>query len=154
MVKLQPTLRHSRLLPGCIHTAEILDMAPCSRCPKHQKVLTGGWWWVAWHLLHWYFHVSNTGCTSVWILWCHHTWLAKRIHFARSLNECRMLHNILYMVMSGIVQWSWCLLLPVHIFWVGHQSKLCRGMAHPICGDNFCRWVSFCSPLVVHSRQP
>jgi hypothetical protein len=49
-------------------------------------------------------------------------WLEE--YFAKSSNERGMHHNVLHMMMSGIIQWSWCLLPPVHIFWAGHQSKL------------------------------
>jgi hypothetical protein len=47
MVKLQPILRYIRLPPRYIHTVRILEMAPCSQFPTHQRVLTRGWWWVA-----------------------------------------------------------------------------------------------------------
>jgi hypothetical protein len=63
-------------------------------------------------------------------------WLAKRIHSAKSLHECGMPHNVLHMVISGITQWSWRLLLSVHISWVNRQSRLWRGTVDPICGDD------------------
>jgi hypothetical protein len=42
----------------------------------------------------------------------------------------------------------------VHTFWVDHQSRLRRGMVHPICGDDFLEWAYVCSLLVVHNLQP
>ena len=151
---LQPTYRHSQLPPRCTHNSSTLEMVPCSQYPKHQKVQSRGCWWVAWHLVNWCSHASDMNHTSGWSPSCLHTWLARKIHFARSLHECIMRHGVLHVVMSGIVLWSWCLLLLVHTSWVGHQSRLYRGMTHPICGDNFCRWASFCFPLVVHDLQP
>ena len=154
MAWLQPTWRHSQLPPRYIHSSFTLETVPCSRFPRHQRARSGGCWWVAWHLLNWCSHASDMLYTSEWSPSCLHTWLAKRIHFARSSNECRMHHNALHMVMSGIVLWSWCLLLSVHTSWVGHQSRLWRGTAHPICGDDFRIWAFACSPLVVHNLQP
>jgi hypothetical protein len=74
-----------------------------SQFPRHQRVRSGGCWWVAWHLLIWCSRASDMLDTSRWSPWCLHTWLAKRIHFARSLNECGMHHNALHMVMNGII---------------------------------------------------
>ena len=147
MAWLQPTWRHSQLPPRCTHSLLTLETGPCSQFPRHRRGLSRGWWWVAWHLLNWYSRASDTLHISWWSLSCLHTWLAKRIHFARSSNECGMPHNVLHMVMTGIVWWSWCLLPPVHIFWASRQSRLWRGTVDPICGDNFHRWASSCSPL-------
>jgi hypothetical protein len=108
---------------------------------------------VTWHLWCWYYRASDMIHTSGQSPLYLGTWLARRIHFPRFWHVFRMLHNVLYMVMSDSVQWSWVLPPLVHSFWTTHQSILWRCMAHPIGECDFHKWASFCSLLVVHNLQ-
>jgi hypothetical protein len=67
-----------------------------SQFPRHRRAQSRGCWWVAWYLLNWYSHASDMLHIFEWNPLYLHTWLAKRIHFARFLHECEMPHNVLY----------------------------------------------------------
>lgn len=63
------------------------------------------------NLVHWYSHAFEIETIFWWILFCLHTWLAIRNHFARVLHECRRLHSGLHMVWNtflydlGCIRW-------------------------------------------------
>ena len=131
-----------------------LWMVPWSQCPKRQIILPIGCSIGALHLLLWFLHVFGIFGIFGWSLWCPHTWLARRIRFARFWHEYDTHHSVPHMVPHDISQWYLFLRLWAHIFSASHRHKLCRGTDHPTSGVYFHRPTSSCFFLVIHTLQP
>ena len=154
MVVLPPTWIRTPLLPICTRNPRTLGMVPWSRCPKRRIVRLGYCLWGALYCELLCHPASGIFNTFGWILWCLHTLLARRKHFARNLLELWMLHSGLHMLQCGISRWFVWLLLQVRIISADHLSIPCIGMDRPRGVDGSRRSAFSCSPLVANILQP